>query len=59
MFSKMYIFMDFYNLMKKNGNKNTELFQKVDFWPDLQFDGCHGKVKMMDVQLTYQSRRRE
>ena len=39
--------------------KIQNYFKKVDFWPDLQFDGCHGNVKMMDVQLTYQSRRRE
>ena len=39
--------------------KIQNYFKKVDFWPDLQFDGCYGNVKMMDVQLTYQSRRRE
>ena len=28
--------------------------KKVDFWPNLhEICGCHGNIKMVDIQLTY------
>ena len=51
--------VNFWNLMKKTG-KNTELCQKVDFWPNLhETSGCYGNIKMMGTQLTYQNIREE